>query len=113
TVGRSAGDYIQQFGDWLTQPLIVKQRLADDASDHALHTYFHWIQGGIDFITMDNSTYEFDDVQLAWFKKLLDADALSKDVKSVILGMHAALPHSLGCDHSMNETAGGEGSGDL
>jgi hypothetical protein len=116
--GKTRGDYIAQFGDWLTQPVIVKQRLDDkqrfddDATDHVIKTYYHWIQGGVDFITMDNASYEFDDAQLAWFKKVIAADAKSADVKAVILGMHAALPHSLGCDHSMNETASGEWSGD-
>src|SRR5258706_1498137 len=113
-VGRTRGEYITQFGDWLTQGPVQKQRLADDANDHTLRTFFHWIQGGVDFVTMDNASQDqFDDGQLAWFKKVLDADAKNPDVKAVILGMHAALPHSLGCDHSMNEWALGEWSGNL
>lgn len=111
TFGKTRGDYIAQFGDWLTQPAIVKQRLADDPADHMVKAYYHWFQGGIDFISMDNATYDFDDAQMAWFKKVLAADAANPMVKGVVLGMHAALPHSLGCDHSMNETAAGEASG--
>src|SRR5258708_36623956 len=62
---------------------------------------------------MDKGAYDFEDGELAWFKKVINAAATNPDVKTVILGMHAALPHSLGCDHSMNETASGEYSGDV
>jgi hypothetical protein len=113
-VGRTRGEYITQFGDWLTAPPILKQRLADDPNDHTLRSYYHWIQGGVDFVTMDNaSTDQFDPGQMAWIKRVLDADAKNADVKAVVLGMHAALPHSLGCDHSMNEWAQGEWSGNV
>lgn len=114
TVGRTRADYITQFGDWLTAAPVQKQRLADDPADHTLRAYYHWIQGGVDFVTLDNASQDqFDDGQLAWFKRVLDTDAKNPDVKAVILGMHAALPHSLGCDHSMNEWAQGEWSGNL
>jgi hypothetical protein len=113
-VGRTRADYITQFGDWLTTPPVQKQRLTDDPNDHTVRTYYHWIQGGVDFVTLDNaSPDQFDDGQLAWIKKVLDADATNGSVKSVVLAMHAAFPHSLGCDHSMNESAQGEWSGDL
>jgi hypothetical protein len=113
-VGRTRADYIAQFGDWLTLPPVQRQRLADDPNDHALRTYYHWIQGGVDFLSLDNaSPDQFDSGQLAWIKKVLAADARNPDVKTVVLGMHAALPHSLGCDHSMNEWALGGYSGDV
>lgn len=113
-VGRTRADFITQFGDWLTMPPIQQQRLADDPNDHTLRTYYHWIEGGVDFMTLDNtSSDQFDDGQLAWIKRVLDGDAKNSAVKAVVLGMHAALPHSLGCDHSMNESAQGEWSGDL
>jgi hypothetical protein len=114
TVQRTRGDYVIQFGDWLTRPEIQQQRLADDANDHALKAYYHWIQGGVDFITMDNASGDtFDNAQITWVKRVLDRDAADPRVKSVVVGMHAALPHSLGCDHSMNEWAQGEYSGTL
>ena len=113
-VNRTRADYITQFGDWLTMPPVQQQRLADDPNDHTLRTYYHWIQGGVDFVTLDNaSADQFDDGQLAWIKRLIDADAKNAAVKAIVLGMHEALPHSLGCDHSMNESAQGEWSGDL
>src|SRR4029077_12897976 len=91
-----------------------QQRLADDPADHMVRPYYHWIQGGVDFINMDNASPEmFDFAQLAWVKRVLARDAADVRVKTVVLGMHEALPHSLGCDHSMNESAQGEYSGDV
>ena len=111
-VQRTRGDYVMQFGDWLTRPEIQQQRLADDSADHTVRPYYHWIQGGVDFINMDNASMDmFDSAQMAWIKRVLTRDATDPRVKSVVLGMHKALPHSLGCDHSMNESAEGEFSG--
>ena len=63
------GMYIAQFADWLNQPMIQRQRLADDPANHLLTTYYHWILHGVDFITMDNaSTDMFDSAQMSWFK---------------------------------------------
>jgi len=41
TVLRNRGDFVSQFGDWLTRPEIVQQRLADDPNDHAIKAYYH------------------------------------------------------------------------
>jgi hypothetical protein len=41
----------------------------------------------------------------------LDRDAKSADVRSVVLGMHDALPDSMSAGHSMNESAQGTESG--
>lgn len=113
-VQRNRGDYIAQFGDWLTKPEIQQQRLADDANDHVIRPYYHWIEGGVDFITMDNASPDmFDNAQVNWLKRVLERAATNPNVKAVVVGMHAALPHSLGCDHSMNESTVGEYSGDV
>ena len=106
---KTRGDYIAQFGDWLLQPPIQKQRV--DPDDRMVRTYYRWKQGGVDFVSLDNASYDFDNTQMSWITKLLAKDAVDPEVKSIVLGMHAALPHSLGCDHSMNQTASGEWSG--
>ena len=104
--------FIQQFGDWLATPLLRTQRLQDDANDHLVKTYYHWIQGGVDFITMDNATADqFDDNQLGWFEKVLSNAASNAAVRSVVVGMHEALPDSLSAGHSMNDSAQGTVSG--
>src|SRR2546423_7475187 len=75
-VQKTRGDYVMQFGDWLTRPEIQEQRLADDPADHTVRPYFHWVQGGVDFITMDNASMDMFDVgQLAWVKRVLARDA--------------------------------------
>jgi hypothetical protein len=108
---KTRADYVAQFADWLLQPPIQRQRV--DPDDRTLRTYFHWKQGGVDFVSLDNASYDFDSGQMAWITKLLAKDEQDPEVKAIVLGMHAALPHSLGCDHSMNETASGEYSGDV
>jgi hypothetical protein len=109
---KSRGDYVAQFADWLMQPPIVRQRLLDNPENHIVRPYYHWIEGGVDFISLDNaSPDQFEDGQLVWFERLLARAETNPEVKAVVLGMHAALPHSLGCDHSMNESAQGEYSG--
>ena len=97
--------YIAQFADWLNQPMIQKQRLADDPSNHQLTTYYHWVDRGVDFITMDNASNDmFDDGQMTWFTKVLKRDAADKSIQTVVVGMHAALPDSSSAGHSMNDS---------
>ncbi len=108
---KTRNDWITQFGDWLTKPNIVAQRLADDPNDHVLRTYYHWIQNGVDFINTDNAEYTYDSAQLRWLKDRFEYDKTHPEITAVVIGGHGALPHSLSCDHSMNETANGERSG--
>ena len=103
---KTRGEYIAQFADWLNQPVIQKQRLADNPSDYIVKTYYHWIERGVDFISMDNASADmFDAGQMAWFKKVLANDATNNAIRTVVLGMHAALPDSSSAGHSMNDSA--------
>jgi hypothetical protein len=53
---------------------------------------------------MDNaSTDMFDSAQMAWVKMVLANDAKDSSIKTVVLGMHAALPDSSSAGHSMND----------
>ena len=104
--------FLAKFAPWLDAPPLHRQRLADNPNDHALKTYFHWIENGVDFVYLDNSTHDqFDAAQMAWFEGLLERAAANKDVKSVVVGMHAALPDSLASGHSMNDWDIGAQSG--
>jgi hypothetical protein len=110
--GKTRLDYVAQFADWLAQPAIHRQRLADDPRDHMVRPYYHWQLDGVDFISLDNATPDmFDDAQLDWFERVLKADAATPAIHSIVVGMHAALPHGLACDHSMNDYSAGEPSG--
>ncbi len=104
--------YIAQFADWLNQPVLQRQRLADNPNNHLLASYNHWIDRGVDFISMDNASPDmFDAAQMAWFKMVLATDARNAAVRSVVVGMHAALPGSSSAGHSMDQSAQGQASG--
>ena len=96
--------WLIQFADWLENPVIRAQRLKDDPTDRKLHAYYHWIQGNIDFITLDNVTSEqFDLAQLAWFHRVLDRDQASPDIRTIVVGSHIALPGAIGHSHTMDD----------
>lgn len=79
------------------------------APEHRERSYYHWRRRGLDFITLDNGTPdEFDADQLQWFEAVLKEDEADPKIKSVVVGMHKALPDSVGCDHSMNEEEKGD-----
>jgi len=106
-VGRSMtrAKYIAQFAEWLDQPAVREQRLADNPADTRPKTYYHWSERGVDFISMDNASKDmFDEAQMAWLAAVLARDAKDPEVRAVVVGMHAALPDSLSAGHSMNDS---------
>ena len=104
--------YMLQFADWLTAPNLRQQRLADDPTDHALRTYYHWVDHNIDFIALDNASHDqFDAAQMKWFHSVIQHDEASDNITTIVVGMHAALPGSFGGDHSMNDWSDGQMSG--
>jgi hypothetical protein len=124
--------FVIQFADWLDAPVLRNQRLEDNRklqeelrkekreddrksnrNDRQLKTYYHWKQGVVDFIYLDNASPEqFDDEQLNWFKRVLKNDGDDQSILTVVVGMHKALPWSVSCDHSMNESGEGQRSGE-
>ncbi|MEP7131683.1 MAG: metallophosphoesterase [Acidobacteriota bacterium] len=105
-------DYVSQFADWINAAPVREQRLKDDPKDHRLKTWYHWIHGGVDFVTLDNASNEqFDSEQLRWFDGVIGRAEADPQVTAIVVGMHAALPDSLAFDHSMNDWAQGEKSG--
>ncbi|MBZ5549601.1 MAG: metallophosphoesterase, partial [Acidobacteriia bacterium] len=74
-------DFLIQFADWLDTPELKQQRLQDNPKDHRLRTYNHWPRAGIDFINLDNaSPDQFDQDQIAWFERVLRADAADPSI---------------------------------
>jgi hypothetical protein len=96
----------RQFSDWLDLPVLKEQREKDKGPSHP-EPYYHWIEGGVDFIYLDNASNFFPRPQLDWFHHTLDSDEKNSDVKAVVVGMHEALPDSLGNSHSMGDDNGG------
>jgi hypothetical protein len=94
--------WLVQFADWLETPALRAQRLKDGSLDHRLHPYYHWTQRGIDFISLDNSTPDqFDPDQMQWLHAVLARDEASPDIRTIVVGMHEALPGSMSRMHSM------------
>ena len=112
TPPKTREQYIIQFADWLDMPKLREQRLRDDPSAHKLTTYYHWIQNGVDFISLDNATTDqFDTAQMTWFEKTLNAAEANSQIHTIVAGMHEALPESISADHSMNQSAAGTETG--
>jgi hypothetical protein len=109
---KTRDQFLLQFADWLDAPVLRDQRLADEPKDHRVKAYYHWKQGGLDFINLDNATDDqFDEAQIYWVEKVLERDRSDAAVRGVVVGLHRALPNSLSCGHSMNESAQGTASG--
>jgi Calcineurin-like phosphoesterase len=112
TPPKTREQYIIQFADWLDMPKLREQRLRDDPFAHKLTTYYHWIQNGVDFISLDNATPDqFDTAQMTWFEKILNAAESDPQIRTIVAGMHEALPESISADHSMNQSAAGTETG--
>jgi len=103
---KTQADFLSQFAYWLDTPELRTQRLEESPQDGTLRAFYHWKHGNIDFINLDNSGEDgFDDAQMAWFESVLARDKTDADVKTVVVGMHRALPNSYACGHSMNGDA--------
>ena len=63
--------------------------------------YYHWVQGRIDFIYLDNSSGAFPSDQLEWFDCILERAHNNDGISTVVVGMHEALPSCRASDHAM------------
>lgn len=105
-------EFLLQFADWLDSPILRAQRLKDDPENHRMRAYFHWIDRGVSFYYLDNATAEqIDTAQMSWFESVLGKDLGNPGVKTIVVGMHKALPESISAGHSMNESPTGTESG--
>ncbi len=123
--------FLIQFADWLDQPTLKRQRLDDAYFDRLnqagspqqpadyfshrtskMNTYFHWNQGGVDFINLDNATPDqFDLPQLTWFENVLRHDLSNSQIHTIVVAMHEALPNSISENHAMDQSPTGIESG--
>lgn len=97
--------YDARFSSFLNRPEIAAQRKADGAAAAPPGPWYHWTRDGVDFITLDNSTRdEFSDAQLHWLRAVLDHDlSPNSGIRSIVAGMHEALPHSSSSNHAMDD----------
>ncbi|KAA6464497.1 metallophosphoesterase [Acidobacteria bacterium AB60] len=104
--------FLLQFGPYFDQPAIRVQRAQDHDLGEGLRTYYHWVKDGVDFLTLDNATDStFDSRQMDWIRARLDADGKDAGIKTVVVGMHEALPGSVGLSHSMCDSGEGIATG--
>jgi hypothetical protein len=95
--------FLSTFGQWAEEPAVRDLRLHDDPNSSP-HTYYHWIEHGIDFIYLDNATQDqFSEPQMRWIEGVLKRAAANPDVKGLLVGSHATLPNSSGRSHAMDE----------
>jgi hypothetical protein len=100
--GKTDADYVNQFAYWLDKPEIRLQRSADHPPSDSL-IYYHWRRRNVDFITLDNAPDAgFGGAQIRWFEGVLERDKRDSGIRTLVVGMHRALPNSLACGHSMN-----------
>jgi len=92
----------REFRSYLDMPQLHQQRIADNEPAEP-QTYYHWIERGVDFIYLDNANNFFPEEELTWFFRRLSDAANSKNIKSVVVGMHEALPDSIANNHSMGD----------
>ena len=107
--------YTAKFSVLLDRPEIAGQRKADGTDGAPLGPWYHWVHNGVDFITLDNATHEeFTSAQLHWLRSVLDRDLDPRSsVRTIIAGMHEALPHSTGAEHAMDDWDLGVRTGEL
>ena len=117
----SRDDFRLKFKKWLTQEPLGSQRNADSANgilSSEGDTYYHFIKNGVDFIYLDNAEVQplefkayFSPRQINWLSHVLAADKLNDSIKTIIVGMHAALPYSKSSNHAMDASCQGICSG--
>jgi hypothetical protein len=107
--------YIAKFSGYLNRPEIVAQDRLDGAAASPLSSpWYHVVRDGVDFLTMDNASHdEFSDAQMTWLRGVLDRDlAEGSGVKTIVAGMHEALPNSTSSNHAMDDKGHGTESGE-
>jgi hypothetical protein len=109
---RTRDAFVKQFAQWLDQPWLHDQRLADNARDTRVKPYYHWILKGVAFLFLDNASLEqIDPTQLSWFDRVMTHDAADPSITTIVVGMHKPLPDSFAGMHSMIESPTGIESG--
>jgi hypothetical protein len=115
---KTRDQFREQFKEWLTKREIQEQRAFDRTRGIASRdgdTYFHFIWKGVDIIYLDNANIYadkdpknqdpgFSEEELTWLDLVLKSDEGDPQVKTIIVGMHAALPESVSKDHAMDRT---------
>jgi hypothetical protein len=123
---KGLAQFSAEFQDWLLTPR--RQMEAEESAQiknaksgpcqkiaaqpyMSAKTYYHWIQGGVDFLNLDNSTGQFPPDELDWFDCVMDRAVADNKIKTLVVGMHQALPYSTANDHSLCDDPGRDTAG--
>jgi len=115
--GRTRGEFRHKFQPWLTSAPIHLQRVKEAEMDPPFYstegeTYYHFIERGVDFIYLDNAdSASFSAAQISWLQKVLKIDQADPSVKTIVVGMHEALPYSKQRGHAMDASCQGQCAG--
>ncbi len=105
-------EFVEQFREYLDRPELREQRLKDNPKATQPRTYYHWMRDGIDFIYLDNASRDqFSPEQMKWIEGVLNRDRKDDSIRTIVVGMHEALPESISANHSMNEYPSGVETG--
>jgi hypothetical protein len=109
---KSRDAYLAEFATYLNSPRLQTQREQDHDTAGGGRSYYHWVMNSVDFISLDNATNNsFDAMQMDWIRARITADQNSGAITTIVVGMHEALPGSVGLSHSMCDTTDGVVSG--
>ena len=101
---------------WLIQEPLHSQRRVDARRGFLTNdgdTTYHFLYRGVDFIFLDNGDGQaFTSEQITWLSRVLAADSEDASVKTIVVGMHAALPYSTAGAHAMDYSCQGRCSGE-
>jgi hypothetical protein len=113
--GRTRIEFERRFQPWLTSGPIHNQRVRE-GKDRFFSTegatFYHFVQnGGTDFIYLDNASESFSADQIQWLETVLNRDRADAGIKTIVVGMHEALPFSRQRGHAMDTSCAGLCSG--
>lgn len=117
---KTLDQFSSEFQEWLLTPR--RQMMGSDAVEISKSeiesckkvaarpyllptTYYHWVQGAVDFIFLDNSSGDFPAEELEWFDCTLQRAKTRDATRTVVVGMHEVLPHSMASSHGMCDEA--------
>jgi len=114
-MGRTRDDFRRAFQPWLTQKLLHVQREVDASRGIFTtegDTSYHVVINGVDLIYLDNADEKaFTSQQLVWLSGILAEDAKDESIRTIVVGLHAALPFSSWRGHAMDSSCQGICSG--
>jgi hypothetical protein len=114
--GRTRDEFRRKFQKWLTAGPIHLQRIQESQKRFYStegDTYYHFVKNGVDFIYLDNAdAASFSADQLIWLATVLANDAADPSIKTIVAGMHEALPYSKQRGHAMDASCQGLCSGE-